>query len=271
MNSAQVQGAARRAAGSRTLERLTRLGLVCRGVLYGLIGFLALRIAFGGGNGGKEADKTGAVETVAEQPFGTVLLWLMVLGFVALTLWQVSEAVLDRGGKVKDRAEAVARAFTYGLLVATLLGLLLRGDPGSSSDDSSKDLTAMAMDLPGGQVLVGLVGLGVVALGAHWIHSGWKKRFLEDLRDGEVPPGARRLAERLGTAGYLARGVIAVAAGVFVVQAAITYDPDRARGVDSTLRALAGTPAGPWLLGVVAFGLLLFAAYCFLQARWHRL
>ncbi|MFI7536070.1 DUF1206 domain-containing protein [Streptosporangium sp. NPDC049376] len=271
MNSAQVQGAARRAAGSRTLERLTRLGLACRGVLYGLIGFLALRIAFGGGSGGKEADKTGAVETVAEQPFGTVLLWLMVAGFVALTLWQISEAVLDRGGKVKDRAEAVARAVTYGLLVATLLGLLLRGDPGNSSDDSSKDLTAMAMDLPGGRVLVGVVGLGVVALGAHWIHSGWKRKFLDDLRTGEVPPGARRLAERLGTAGYLARGVIAVAAGVFVVQAAVTYDPERARGVDSTLRALADTPAGPWLLGVVAFGLLLFAAYCFLQARWHRL
>ncbi|MFD0890109.1 DUF1206 domain-containing protein, partial [Streptosporangium algeriense] len=147
----------------------------------------------------------------------------------------------------------------------------LRGDPGGGSDAGSKDLTALAMDLPGGRVLVGLAGLGVVALGAYWIHSGWKRRFLEDLRTGEMPRGARRLAERLGTAGYLARGVIAVAAGVFVLQAAITYDPDRARGVDSTLRALADTPAGPWLLGVVALGLLLFAAYCFLQARWHRL
>ncbi|MFD0891770.1 DUF1206 domain-containing protein, partial [Streptosporangium algeriense] len=107
MNSAQVEGAARRAANSRTLERTTRLGLACRGVLYGLIGFLALRIAFGGGSGGKEADKTGAVETVAEQPFGTVLLWLMAVGFAALTLWQVSEAVLGRGGQVKDRAAGV--------------------------------------------------------------------------------------------------------------------------------------------------------------------
>ncbi|MFF0579770.1 DUF1206 domain-containing protein [Streptosporangium saharense] len=271
MNSAQVEGTARRAANSRTLERLTRLGLACRGVLYGLIGFLALQIAFGGGSGGKEADKTGAVETVAEQPFGIVLLWLMVVGFVALTLWQISEAILERGGEVKDRVEAGARAVVYGLVVVTLLGLLLRGDPGSSTDDSSKDLTAMAMDLPGGQILVGLVGLGVIALGGYWIHSGWKKKFLEDLRTGEMPPRARQLAERLGMAGYLARGVIAVAAGVFVVQAAITYDPDKARGVDSTLRALADTPVGPWLLGVVALGLVLFAAYCFLQARWHRL
>ncbi|MEV8637538.1 DUF1206 domain-containing protein [Streptosporangium sp. NPDC051023] len=270
MNSAQVEGAARRAANSRTLERLARLGLACRGVLYGLIGFLALQIAFGGGSGGKEADKTGAIETVAEQPFGTVLLWLMVVGFAALTLWQLSEAVLGRG-EVKDRVEAGARTVVYALVVATLLSLLLRGDAGSSTDENSRDLTARAMDLPGGQFLVGLAGLGVIALGAYWIHSGWRKRFLEDLRTGEMPQRARQLAEKLGMAGYLARGVIAVAAGIFVVQAAITYDPDKARGIDSTLRALAGTPVGPWLLGVVAVGLLLFAAYCFFQARWHRL
>ncbi|MEV7007011.1 DUF1206 domain-containing protein [Streptosporangium sp. NPDC051022] len=270
MNSAQVEGAARRAANSHTLERLARLGLACRGVLYGLIGFLALQIAFGGGSGGKEADKTGAVETVAEQPFGTVLLWLMVVGFAALTVWQLSEAVLGRG-EVKDRVEAGSRTVVYGLVVATLLGLLLRGDPGSSTDESSKDLTARAMDLPGGQFLVGLAGLGVIALGAYWVHKGYRKRFLEDLRTGEMSRRARSLAEKLGMAGFLTRGVIAAAAGVFVVRAAITYDPDEAKGIDSTLRAMADAPAGPWLLAVVALGLVLFAVYCFFEARLHRL
>lgn len=270
MKSAQVEGAARRAANSQTLDRLARLGLACRGVLYGLIGFLALQIAFGGGSGGKEADKTGAVEMVAEQPFGTVLLWLMVVGFVALTLWQLSEAIIGRG-EAKKRIEAAAHTVVYGLIVATLLSLLLRGDAGSSTDKSSKDLTAKVMDLPGGQVIVGLIGLGLIALGAYWVHKGWKKKFLEDLRTGEMPPKARELAEKLGMAGYLSRGVIAAVAGVFIIQAAITYDPDKAKGVDSTLRALADTPAGPWLLGVIAIGLVLFAAYCFFQARWHRL
>ncbi|MEU0519452.1 DUF1206 domain-containing protein [Streptosporangium sp. NPDC006007] len=270
MNSAQVEGAARRAANSQTLDRLARIGLAGRGVLYGLIGFLALQIAFGGGSGGREADKTGAVQTVAEQPFGTVLLWLMAVGFTALTLWQLSEAVMGRG-RVKDRVEAGARTVVYGLIVATLLGLLLRGDAGSSTDESSHDLTAGLMDLPGGPVLVGLAGLGLVALGGYWVHKGYRKRFLEDLLTGEMPPRARRLAEKLGMAGYVARGVIAAAAGVFLVQAAITYDPDKAKGIDSTLRALADTPAGPWLLGVVAVGLLLFAVYCFFEARWHRL
>ncbi|MDP9841800.1 DUF1206 domain-containing protein [Streptosporangium lutulentum] len=251
------------------MDRLARLGMGCRGVLYGLIGFLALQIAFGGGSGGKEADKTGAIEMVAEQPFGTVLLWLMVVGFIALTLWQLSEAIIGRG-QTKDRVESASRAVVYGLIVAALLGMLLSGDSGGSTDEQSKDLTGKLMDLPAGQFLVGLIGLGLIALGAYWIHKGWKKKFLQDLRTGEMPPKARQLAEKLGMAGYLARGVIAAVAGVFVVQAAITYDPDKAKGIDSTLRSLADTPAGPWLLGVVAIGLLLFAVYCFFEARWHR-
>ncbi|GII00188.1 membrane protein [Planobispora takensis] len=269
MNMAQMEGAAHRAANSRTLDRLARLGMACRGILYGLIGFLALQIAFFGGSGGKEADKTGALEIVREQSFGTVLLWLMVVGFVALTLWQLSEALIGRG-RTKDRLESAGRTAVYALIVATLLSLLLRGDAGGSTDEQSKDLTAKLMDLPAGQFLVGLIGLGLIALGAYWAHKGWKKRFLKDLRTGEMPAKARELAEKLGMAGYLARGVIAVAAGIFVIQAAVTYDPDQAKGIDSTLRSLAETPVGPWLLGIVAIGLLLFAVYCFFEARWHR-
>ncbi|GIH73880.1 DUF1206 domain-containing protein [Planobispora longispora] len=269
MNASQVEGAARRAADSRTLDRLARLGMVCRGVLYGLIGFLALQIALGQGSGGKEADKTGAIELVQQQAFGTVLLWLMAVGFAALTVWQLSEALIGRG-QTKERVESAGRTAVYALVTATLLGLLLRNDHGGSTDEHSRDLTAKLMDLPGGQIIVGLVGLGVIALGAYWIHKGWKRRFLKDLRTGEMPPKMRSLAERLGLAGYLARGVIAVAAGVFVIQAAVSYDPDQAKGIDATLRALAETPAGGWLLGIVALGLLLFAVYCFFEARWHR-
>lgn len=266
----KVEGAAREVANSPALDRLARLGLACRGVLYGLIGSLALRIAFGGKSGGKEADKTGAVQVVAEQPFGTVLVWLMAAGFSALILWQLSEAVAG-SRRVKERIEAAARTVVYGLVVATLLGLLLRDDAGSSTDESSRDLTGGLMGLPGGPLLVGLAGLGVIALGVLWVYKGWRRRFLEDLRTGEMSPGERRLAERLGTAGYLARGVVAVAAGVFLLRAAAAYDPDRAKGVDATLRALAETPAGPWLLGAVAAGLLLFAVYCLFEARRHRL
>ncbi|MBB6474031.1 DUF1206 domain-containing protein [Sphaerisporangium rubeum] len=263
----QVEGAARRAADHPTFEKLARFGMVCRGVLYGLIGLLALRIAFGGG--GEEADKTGAVRTVAEQPFGTVILWLLAVGFAALALWQLSE-VLFGVGETKDKIESGARTIVYGLAVGTVLSFLLRGSAGSSTDDQSKDLTAMVMEWPGGQFIVGLIGLGIIALGVYWIHHGVKKKFSKNLRSGEMPPRVRDVVLKLGMAGYVARGVIAIGAGVFFVHAAIVFDPDEAKGIDATLRSFAELPFGPWLLGLVALGLILFAVYCFAEARWRR-
>ncbi|MFC6082565.1 DUF1206 domain-containing protein [Sphaerisporangium aureirubrum] len=263
----QMSGAARRAANHPTFEKLARFGMACRGVMYALIGVLALRIAFGGG--GEEADKTGAVRTVADQPFGTVLLWLLAVGFAALALWQLSEALFG-GLKTSERVEAAFRTVVYALAVATILSFLLSGSTGSSTDDQSKDLTATIMDWPGGRFIVGLIGLAVIGLGAYWIHQGVKKKFLKHLRVAEISPRTRGVVEKLGMAGYVARGVIAAAAGVFAVHAAIVFDPDEAKGIDSTLRSFAELPYGPWLLGLVALGLLLFAVYCFAEARWRR-
>jgi len=131
-------------------------------------------------------------------------------------------------------------------------------------------VTASLLDLPGGQLLVGAVGLGVIGLGGYWIYEGVTKKFLDDLHTGQMSARSRSLVEKLGIAGYTARGVIAALAGVFVIQAAITYDPDKAKGIDATLRSFADTPAGPWLLATVAAGLILFAGYCFCEARWRR-
>ncbi|WP_113703646.1 DUF1206 domain-containing protein [Nonomuraea lactucae] len=262
----QAKAAARRAARHPALARLTRVGLACRGVLYALIGVLAVQIAVGGGGG--QADKGGAISTVAGLPFGSVVLWIMVAGFAALSLWQASEALFG-GDKALDRVEAVLRTGVYALIVVTLLSVLLAGRA-MSEDKKSQDVTGKLLDLPGGQLIVGLIGLGIVGLGVYWVRSGLTKKFREDLDVGRMSPRARSVMERLGVAGYLARGAIAGLAGIFVVQAALTFDPDKAGGIDATLRAFADTPAGPWLLAVVALGLLLFAGYCFGEARWRR-
>ncbi|MDF2705466.1 MAG: hypothetical protein K0R62_1118 [Nonomuraea muscovyensis] len=262
----QATAAARRAVRHPMMDRLTRVGLACRGVLYALIGVLAVQIALGGAD--EQADKGGAIATVAELPFGSVILWVMVAGFVALSLWQASEALFG-GLKTLDRVEAVLRTGVYVLIVFTLLSVLLAGGA-ASEDKKSQDVTAKLLDLPGGPLIVGLIGLGVIGLGVYWVRSGLTKKFREDLDTGRMSPGAERTMEKLGTAGYLARGAIAGLAGVFVVQAALTADPDKAGGIDATLRAFAATPVGPWLLVAVALGVLLFAGYCFGEARWRR-
>ncbi|MFD1935057.1 DUF1206 domain-containing protein [Nonomuraea mangrovi] len=262
MSEAEV--VARRAADSPAINKLARVGLVCRGVLYGLIGVLALQIAFGGGEA--EADKGGAMATVAALPFGAVILWIMVVGFAALTVWQACEAIFG-AHEPKDRIEAAGRAVVYAFICTALLTMLLAGK-GSSDDQKSQDLTGKLLALPAGQIIVGAIGLGIVALGVYWVWCGIKKKFREELRP--MPPRARTVMDRLGLAGYIARGVIAVAAGIFVIQAAVTFDPDKTRGIDATLRSFADTPVGPWLLVLVALGLLLFAGYCFGEARWRR-
>jgi hypothetical protein len=262
----QARRTAWRAANNRTLDRLARLGMVCRGVLYALIGILALQVAFG--SGGHEADKGGAINAVAGQPFGTGVLWLMVVGFAALALWRLALAVIGSGRTV-DRIEDAGRSVVYGLIVVTLFGVLLQGRAGESQDQQSRDVTSRLLDLPAGQLLVAAIGLGVIALGAYWLYQGLTRRFLEDLRRAQMSAHARSLAEKLGVAGYVARGAVAGLAGMFLVQAATRYDPEQARGIDATLRAFAETAAGPWLLVAVALGLLLFAGYCLCEARWH--
>lgn len=260
----EAEAVARRAADSPAMDKLARVGLACRGVLYGLIGVLALQIAFGGG--GKEADKNGAISTVSALPFGAVILWVMVVGFAALTVWQACEAIFG-AHRLKDRIEPISRTVVYAFICTALLTMLLAGETGSD-DQKSRDLTGKLLALPAGQVIVGAVGLGIIALGLYWVWYGFEKKFREELRP--MPPRARSVMDRLGLAGYIARGVIAALAGIFVLQAAITFDPDKAGGLDATLRAFADTPAGPWLLAVVALGLLLFAGYCFGEARWRR-
>ncbi|TMR11584.1 DUF1206 domain-containing protein [Nonomuraea turkmeniaca] len=261
-----MRGAARRAARSQALEVVTRVGLACRGVLYTLIGVVAVQIAFG--DGSQEADKAGAISTVAGLPFGAVLLWIMTAGFVALALWQASEAVFG-GRKAIDRVESVARVAVYVLVVITLLSMLTSGKA-SSDDEKSRDLTAALLGLPGGRLIVGAIALGLIALGVYWVRQGVTKRFKEELELGRMSPRARTMMERLGIGGYAARGAIAALAGILAGQAAIAFDPDKAGGIDATLRQFADTPAGPWLLVVVALGLLLFAVYCFGESRWRR-
>jgi hypothetical protein len=263
----RARRAARRTASSDTLEWLARLGLACRAALYALIGILAFQIAFG--SGGQEADKGGAIETVADQPFGTGLLWLMGIGLAALVVWQLLEATMG-SGETLDRVESGARAAVYAMVLVSLFSLLFGGSS-QSDDEKSQDVTRSLLELPGGVLLVTAAGIGLIAVGGYWIYKGVRRRFLEDLRTAEIPARLRGVVEKLGLIGYLCRGVIAGAAGVFVIRAAVTYDPDEAKGIDDTLRSFADTPVGPWLLVAVALGLVLFAGYCLCEARWHRI
>jgi Domain of Unknown Function (DUF1206) len=264
--------AARRASSGRFMEWLARAGLTARGVMYVLIGSLAVEIAFG--QGGHQADRSGALRLVAQTPFGKAALWLLVIGFGGMTLWRLSEAAFGAAGpdgrKASTRLGSLARAIFYGFVAYTILMFALGVGSPTSSNRQSRDLTAHAMKLPGGRLIVGLIGLAFFIAAARLAYSAFKKKFLRKLDLSRMGPTARRTVERLGQVGGVARGTVFAAVGVFLVVAAVQFQPGKAKGLDSTLRAFAHTPLGPWLLVIVAAGLVTFGVYSFCEARWRR-
>lgn len=261
----------RQLANGRLMTWLARAGLAARGVMYVLVGIIAIEIAVEGSQ--QQADRTGAVRLVASSPLGSLLLWLLVIGFAGMTLWRLSEAIWgsnEAGGhKPGHRLACLARAVFYAAVTYGILKYALGIGQPASSDQQSQDLTAAALKHPGGQTIVAIVGVVVAAAGLHLMHKAWKRQFLKHLRLGGTSAGTRKTVTRLGQIGGIARGFVFATVGVFLIIAALDANPAQAKGIDSTLRALAHTPLGPWLLVVVALGLMTFGVYSWCEARWR--
>jgi Domain of Unknown Function (DUF1206) len=271
--SRNAKYAGRRVANSQAMRFLARAGLIARGVLYVLIGWIAVQIAVG--HSRQQADRTGALHAVAATPVGGIVLWLLVAGFIGMALWRLSEATCGTPGqasrKPTARWSAFARAVAYGVIAYGVLKFAIGAGAPQSSDKQSADLTATAMKYPGGQALVIVVGLALVGAGGYLAYQAWRKEFLKGMQLGQLRARDRRIVTWLGEAGGIARGIVVGAVGVFLVIAAVQAKPQQAKGVDSALRALAATPLGPWLLVLVALGLIMFGVFSWCEARWIRL
>jgi len=269
--SLRTRRSARQAANSRPMAWLARAGLTARGVMYVLIGIIAVQIAVNGSH--QQADRTGAVHLVANTPLGSALLWLLVIGFAGMTLWRLSEALWgtnDAGGrKPGKRLANLARAVFYAVVTFGILKYALGIGQPSSSDTQSQDLTATALRHPGGQVVVAIAGILVVGAGLYVMYRAFKLKFLKHLRMGGASVRTRKVVQRLGQIGGIARGLVFGTIGVFLIVAAADANPGQAKGIDSALRALADTPLGPWLLVFIALGLMTFGVYSWCEARWR--
>ena len=245
---------------------------MARGIVYVLVGVLALRIAFGVG-GDPQADRQGALHEVAGQPFGVEMLWLLAIGFGCMTIWRASLAVYGEAGhkKTGSRVLNVGRAAFYASVCWGTAAYAAGSGSKSNSDTQSQDWTATALKLPAGRILVGAAGVVMVAIGAGIAVRALQRHFLKKIDTASMTKRTREVVTTLGLAGGTARGVIFAAAGVFVLVAAVQFNPHQAKGMDATLRAFARTPAGPWLLVLVAVGVILFGGFSFASARWRRL
>lgn len=258
-------------ADSGFMTWLARAGLAARGAMYVLVGIIAIQIAVEGSQ--QQADRAGAVRLVAQTPLGSVLLWLLIIGFAGMTLWRLSEAAWGSsepgGHKAGRHLGNLARGVFYGFVTYGILKYALGVGQPSSSDQQSQDLTAAALRHPGGQAVVAIAGIVIAAGGLYLMYKACKRAFLKHLRMGSASPATRKAVTRLGQIGGIARGIVFGTVGVFLVVAAEQANPAQAKGVDSALRALAHTPLGPWLLVIVALGLMTFGVYSWCEARWR--
>jgi hypothetical protein len=268
------RGRAQRAANGSVTEGAARAGFTARGVIYLLVGVLALQIAFGEGK--HQADRGGALAEISDKPFGAVLLWALGVGLAGMALWRLSQVFFGADGpegrKPQKRLLAGVRFVFYAFVAYSVLAFAASPSKGGggSSDEQSRDVTARAMEMPAGQWLVGAAGVGVVVAGIWIAVQAVRRKYHEKLKLGAMGPRIRRLVDVTGVVGGVARGAVFAAAGVFAVRAAIAYEPDRAKGMDDTIRSFADTPLGPWLLVCVAAGLVLFGLFSFAMARWRR-
>ena len=251
---------------------LARAGFLARGIMYIVIGWIALLVAFR--KTGQQADRTGALHELSATPFGAVALWVLVIGFFGMTIWRLSEAAFGVQGagrpKASVRLAALGKAVIYAVIAYGVLEYAIGIGSPPSSDQQSVDLTATLMRHPGGRAAVVVIGLAFIGGGLYLGYNAWRKRFRDDLRLGQMHTRTRQIVEWLGRFGGIARGIVFVTAGIFLVVAAVRSQPGQAKGVDSALRALAATPLGPWLLVLVAIGLVMFGLFSCCEARWRR-
>jgi hypothetical protein len=262
-------GTARQVARSEPVKVGARIGLVAYGITHLLIAWLALQVVFTGG--GERTDQNGAFQAIAAEPFGRVLLWVLVVGFVAVALWRLSQAVLAAGG-VQDTKKQVQKRVERGFQAAVFLALAIlagRVASGGGSGGGGQKAAAGVLGWPGGQFLVGAVGLGILAVAVVKAKHGWQKKFLDEM---DVPSDqhARQVVERLGQVGSIVKAVALGLIGVLVVVAAVQFDPAKANGLDPALKALAAEPFGMIMLAAVALGLAAYGVFCFFDAKYHR-
>jgi hypothetical protein len=234
---------------------------------------LAVQAAFFGR--GETTGPQGAIQSIAEQ--SKLLLALIAIGLFGYALWRFVQGILDPENKGRDakglvkRGAMIASGVAYAGLALFAFRLLSQGGGGASSGGGNASMTAKLLDLPFGRALVILAGIGVIVAALQQIHQAYTKKFQRRLKTSEMSPEEQRLAIHTGQLGLASRGIAFLITGGFLIQAALRYDPSEARGLGGALETLAQQPAGPWLLGIVAVGLVAYGAYSFLQARYRRI
>ncbi len=259
---------------SDLLKHGARIGLIAYGTVHLLIAWIALQIAWSGGG---DASSGGALRTLADQPFGLAMLWVTFVGLVALVLWQLATALWgftteDGLDRLRKRLSAAGRAVVYVALAFSAVRIASGSGSSSNSGSDSKEegLTASLLSAPAGRVLVAAVGIAIIAVAIAQIRRGITDSFTHDLESSATTGESGKAVLAVGRIGYISKGIAVGVVGVLFGWASVSYDPDKAGGLDDALKTVRDQPFGPYLLTLVALGLAAFGLFCFAWARHAR-
>ncbi|MDZ8050863.1 MAG: DUF1206 domain-containing protein [Aulosira sp. ZfuVER01] len=254
---------------SSWVERLARFGYVSKGVVYIIVGLLAVQVAFG--TGGRTTDTKGALQTLVEQPFGQFLLALVAIGLIGYVIWRFVQAIKDPENKGwLQRLGYAINGLLYGSLAYSAVQILL-GSKDSGNSNSTQDWTGRLLSQPFGQWLVGTLGALIVGFGFYQFYKAYTAKFRRKLNLTELSNTERQWVMAICRFGLIARGIVFCIIGWFLIQAATQYNAQAAGGLDEALQTLAQQPYGPWLLGFVALGLVAYGIYMTIKARYSQL
>jgi hypothetical protein len=262
----QAQQLGNDAQHSDWLDRGVRFGMIVYGVVHLIVAWLAVQLALG--DHGKTASQKGAMQTLAKQSFGPLLLWLVTIGMFVLVLWRLLEVFsghreYEGGKRWRRRASSGLKAVLYGYVGYTALQFAI----GSGSSSNTTNYTRTLMDQPFGRWLVGLVGVAIIAYGVHYAYRGWSEKFMENLDVRGTVGDAGNAYRWVGKVGYISKGVAFAIVGGLFVAAGITHEAKKSGGLDQALQTVLQQPFGPFLLILIAAGIACYGLFCFARAR----
>lgn len=256
------------------IKPLARAGYSARGTVYVIVGLFALLAAVGAA---ESKDTKGALEKLLEQPFGTVIVWLLIVGLAGYVVWRLIQSVFDtddhgvgpRGLAV--RGGLLASAVTYATLAVfalSLLGVFSGGDDGGSGGIAGWLTGFFATRW----VALALACTFAGVAGAHF-WKAWTRKYEDHI---EADSEMMSVIHPISIAGLVARGIIFLVIAVLFAYRFLGRRQDDAEGGETpglkdALGFIQDLPAGGWLLAAIGLGLIAFSAYSFIEARWRRI
>jgi Domain of Unknown Function (DUF1206) len=262
--------------------KIGRAGWFAKGVVYVIAGFLALSVAAKASGwapstsatGNQEASPIGAIKTVAGSSGGTLLLWLLAIGMLLYAAWRVVSALLPGGTGAKAMAHRIgyiASAVMYITFAISAIALARHTSAAPNGNTKVTDISASFMTHSFGRVIIGVVGVIVIAVGLYRISKGLKLDVEDELDMSGISAARARWTERLGAVGEVGRGIGFSLVGFFLLRSAMTYDASQATGLDGALRRLAVESWGVVVVVVVGIGFAAYGIFCLATFTHRRL